>query len=199
MSAAKMPAVCRSTVLIRSLALLGMAAPAAAEVSEKLDTVYYEVRAETRHNLLALLNEASPVRVNGKVFHAYTSWNVQWRFYWYEQADGRCAITRTHTDLTGEITLPRLAGSTDRPLHEDFQGYAAALRTHELGHYQIGKEAARAIDLALQRLPQMASCKELERVANRSAREILDSHTARERQYDIDTGHGKTQGAWLTR
>ena len=187
------------TVLIRSLALLGMTAPATAAVSEKLETVYYEVRVDTRRNLFALLNEASPVRVNGQVFHAYTSWNVRWRFYWHEQADGHCAITRTYTDLTGNITLPHLAGSANRPLQDDFKGYAAALRTHELGHYQFGKEAARAIDQALQGLPQMASCRELERVANRSAREILDSHTARERQYDIDTGHGKTQGAWLAR
>lgn len=199
MNAAQRPGLFLPAVPIGCLALLGAVAPAAAAVGENLDTDYYEVRADTRRNLLALLNEASPIRVNGQVFHAYTSWNVRWRFYWHEQADGRCAIARTRIDLTGKMTLPRLAGSADRPQEQDFNGYVTALRTHELGHYQFGKEAARAIDQALQGLPQMASCKALERVANRSAREILDSHTARERQYDIDTGHGKTQGAWLPR
>jgi predicted secreted Zn-dependent protease len=55
------------------------------------------------------------------------------------------------------------------------------------------------IDRALHALPGMSSCRELENAANRQSHAILDRHVARERQYDIDTGFGNTQGAWLPR
>ncbi len=181
-----------------SLALL-LALPllAQAEVDEHLQYQHYDVPIASDDSLRQAINRASSIHQDGQIYHAYTAWNVQWRFWWYEERDGRCRLTRTHTQLTSQITLPRLAGG-DGQQRQRFAQYLSALREHELGHYRIGQAAAVEIDAALLQTPEYPSCAELQRQANQRANAILQRHIERERRYDRDTGHGRSQGAWLT-
>ena len=56
--------------------------------------------------------------------------------------DGRCKVAEVRVELHGEMMLPRLVGGT-RAQQEKFDSYLVRLREHELGHYEIGREAAR--------------------------------------------------------
>lgn len=169
-----------------------------ADVSENLDYVYYTANADPNDSLLNVLNKASPIKINNHTFHGLTKWYVKWNYRWFEQPDGRCKITKVTTTYTSSIKLPELTGA-DSAQEQAFNNYLTALRTHELGHYDIGKQAANVIDSGIASLPEMSSCKELEATANGLGYQILDEYKIKEKQYDADTGHGKTQGAWLGR
>jgi predicted secreted Zn-dependent protease len=167
-----------------------------ADVREKLTQSQYEVRGNDHSSLLSLLNAATPIVFEGKKYHAFTSWNVHWNFRWFAEPDGRCRITSAAIDLTANMRLPNLVGGSTQQ-RQAFYPYLSALQTHEFGHYQLGKEAADAIDRGIQRLPSAASCRLLERDANTLGYRLLADYQARERQYDQSTGYGKTQGASL--
>lgn len=169
-----------------------------AEVSDSLEYAYYTANADPASSLRSVLNSASPIRQNGQIFHGYTRWYVKWNFRWQEKPSGHCRITRVATQVTGNITLPRLSGAT--ALQErQFGKYLSALHAHELGHYDIGKEAAATIDMKILNLPEMPSCKALESAANDLGHQVLGEYKERELHYDDSTGHGKSQGAWLER
>lgn len=180
----------------RALLLMLLATPLQAEVRERLDYRYYDARSEQGSSLSQALSDASPIQIAGQTFHGFTRWQVEWHFWWWEQGDGRCRINRSQTDLSAEITLPRLQ-TGDAYQRQRFDRYLAALEGHELGHYRIGQAAAAEIDAALLGSPEYPSCAELQRQVNQRANAILQRHVQRERRYDQDTGHGRTQGAWL--
>jgi len=163
-------------------------------IDEALEYAYYDVDASAG-TLGEALNAASPIRENGKTFHGYTKWHVNWRFWWRESRRG-CTLNRVAVRVSGTITLPRLVDATPRNARQ-FEPYIASLKAHELGHYAFGQKAGADVDRYLNALPSMASCAELEREANAGARRILDRYIAEEKRYDIETRHGATQGAIL--
>ena len=167
-----------------------------AEVVEKLDYEYYEAVAKPGQSLLASVNEASPIRHNGRTYHGYTKWNVQWRFFWNTDGSGRCRITSTKTTLTATTQMPELKGGTASQ-RKTFEDYSAALKRHEWGHYEIGREAAVSIDRELLLFPTMEECASLEKQSNALADRILEQYREKELAYDASTGYGKSQGAWL--
>ena len=179
-------------------ALLAMAVSINADVDENLEYTYYVANADPSISLLSILNAASPVRKNGRVFHAYTTWNVKWDFRWFEQPDGSCKITGVSSKLTGNIQLPRLFGASSSQKNQ-FDTYLSALRVHELGHYNIGRKAAEVIDQRILSLPGKPNCKSLATTANDLANQVLSEYTEKGIQYDISTDYGRSQGAWLIR
>jgi predicted secreted Zn-dependent protease len=182
-------------LLIPFLAL--WAAVAQSEVHEKLTESQYDVHGDDRSSLLSLLNAATPVVFEGKKYHAFTSWNVHWYLRWFAEPDGQCRITSVSIELTSNMRLPNLVGGSAQQ-RQTFYPYLSALRTHEVGHYQMGKDAADAIDRGVQHLPPSLNCRSLEQSANDLGYSLLAEYRNRERQYDQATGYGKTQGASLT-
>ena len=73
--------------------------------------------------------------------------------------------------------------------------YARALRQHEQGHVQFGRQAAQSIDQGIAALPEAPDCPTLERQANALGHRLLAAQAAQEKAYDRDTRHGATQGA----
>ena len=178
------------------LCCLAASSTSAAEVEETLRYQHYDAHAASGRTLAEILNDSSPFRPGNEVFHSATRWNVDWKFRPQSGRDGRCRVVQVATHLTGEINLPSLLDA-DAPMREQFSGYLRALRVHELGHYEIGKQAARAVDAKLQALPDMASCAALESAARDLGARVLGEYEARGELYDVKTGHGRTQGAWL--
>lgn len=169
---------------------------ASAEVVEKFEYASYKAIANPNRPLYESLNSASPIRHNGEVFHGYTEWNILWQYQLSEDGTGECRITKITTNIQTVITLPTLAGGSAIQQNK-FLKYYTALKEHELGHYYYGKTAATEIDRQLTRLPKMANCKILENTANNLGNQIIDSYKKKDNQYDVTTGHGKTQGAYL--
>ena len=169
-----------------------------AKVDTQLDYHYYTASADDDSTLLQILNNATPITQNNHRYHGYTKWYVKWRYRWHEQPNGRCKITSVNTSITGDIQLPKLENANAEQ-QERFDRYIKALNEHELGHYNLGKEAGEKIDQYISELPEMPTCKILEKTANDFGYQTLDEYRAIEKQYDADTQHGKTQGAWLER
>jgi predicted secreted Zn-dependent protease len=173
-----------------------LCAKAGAELSEALDYSPYEVPMHGGDSLRALLNAASPVRINGGIYHAYTQWDVHWHYRYAQEDNGRCGIAGVRTELTATMTLP---APSDPAIARNpvFIEYLAALKRHEQGHYEIGRRAAAAIDAGILALPVQDSCDALGRAANEFASTQLARAREIELRYDRDTGSGRTQGAWL--
>lgn len=178
------------------LVLVMVAGKAFAEVGERLAYVHYAVHVRPGQPLHRQMSAVSPIREDGKVFHGHTHWSIHWRFRWHKGDDRICRITSATTDLKAVITLPRLEGANAQQ-QEAFDRFILALNEHELGHYRISQEAARTIDAELHGLPGLTDCRLLESLANSTARRTLKRFNEESRQYDRDTGHGRTQGAWL--
>lgn len=176
--------------------LLTVALATHAEINERLDYTDYPVQGEHRGLLGPALDENSPIRHDGTTYHAYTTWLVIWRYSWRAQPDGSCRIDQVATDLHSTITLPRLDGGSPQ-LRERFERYLRALREHERGHYQIGRQAAQAIDQALQSMPPMADCQRLAKAANKLASRTIAQFRNEDRTYDLISEHGRLQGARL--
>lgn len=172
-----------------------LAANGHAEVVEKLQYAYYDVAADPARPLLAALDAASPIRENGRILHAHTSWSVKWNFRRMERT-GKCRITRIRTEVAATITLPRLSGASAEQ-RAAFGKYLSALRAHELGHYENGKNAAAEIERKILALPEMPTCKELDDAANAIGDRTVDIYTGKDRYYDLETEYGKSQGVWL--
>jgi predicted secreted Zn-dependent protease len=95
------------------------------------------------------------------------------------------------------MMLPRLVGGSAWQ-QERFDSYLARLREHELGHYEIGREAARQLERQFYALPPARSCTDLQAAARDAGARMLPKYEAMGDAYDRQTQHGKTQGAWLT-
>jgi len=111
---------------------------------------------------------------------------------------GRCKVTSVTTELTCNIQLPELFGATPRQ-RAQFDRYLSALRIHESGHCQIGKNAAATIDRKILSLPEMSDCDDLGVAGNDIGNQTLKEYEEKVKQYDADTEYGRSQGAWLDR
>ncbi|GGX58605.1 DUF922 domain-containing protein [Saccharospirillum salsuginis] len=176
--------------------LAALALNAVADVQQSLDYRDYPVKPRSDESISDALYRASPILEAGRVFHGYTRWWVEWRFWWRETANRQCRIDRVSVEVQGEIQLPRLDGGTPSQ-RERFNRYREALHQHELVHYGFGLRAGREIENSLRNLPPEASCLELETRANETGYEILRDYRQLEDRYDRETEHGRTQGAWL--
>ena len=158
------------------------------------DEEHYTIFGSTAAELRRAMREAGPAE-NGRRWDGYTSWNLRWRFR-YGMRTGFCRITKVTVEYEPRIVLPRWNAPADAPamLRAQWNEFARALRTHEEGHRNIGAEAARQI---LRRIGDVTlpSCTHMAAEANRVGHRTLDEFRARQRQYDEETGHGRTQGA----
>jgi predicted secreted Zn-dependent protease len=179
------------------LLLLPFAAPVGAEVHEALDYDHYDAQAQRGRTLAQAVNEASPFRPDGQVFHSATAWYLDWQVQPQPTSDGRCGVGQVLVSLHGQMTLPRLVGGTARQ-QQHFEQYLSRLREHELGHYEIGREAARELEKEFYALPPARNCAELQTQAREEGARLLPKYEAMGNAYDEQTQHGKTQGAWLT-
>jgi predicted secreted Zn-dependent protease len=179
-----------------ALAALACAGSARAEVHETLDTGHYEAHAQPGRSVALALNDATPFRPGNQVFHSATAWNMDWKLLPQSTADGRCRTAEVRIDLRGEMLLPRLLGGS-RAQQERFDDYLTRLREHELGHFEIGREAARELEKSLYGLKPARSCAQLQSAARDEGARLLRKYEALGDAYDRQTEHGRTQGAWL--
>jgi predicted secreted Zn-dependent protease len=106
-------------------------------------------------------------------------------------------VGEVHIELHGQMMLPRLVGGSEWQIQR-FDSYLVRLREHELGHYEIGREAARQLEKQFYALPAARDCSALQSSAREAGARLLPKFEAMGDAYDQQTQHGKTQGAWLT-
>lgn len=185
--------------MLRYRLLLCLLLPASSAIAnEQAELTYYPITGNSVRELLAAMAERGPAGDDGKRFHGYTTWRVGWSFD-TSIRDGQCRIDQVRTEVKGNITLPEWQDidRANAPLRERWQRYSERLREHEEGHFQFARSAAADVRQQLAGLTSAEGCRAVGQQANQLGRDILRGYQQRERAYDRDTQHGRTQGAVL--
>jgi predicted secreted Zn-dependent protease len=150
----------------------------------------YAVAGQDYESLLSSMNANGP-----KGFHGLASWKIRKDFATRVAKDG-CQITAVRLTVTGEILMPRWEDKSTASvdLQRRWARYYDALKTHEDGHIQNGKELGVLVKERLMGLGTLP-CKRLPEIAEREYQRIYSNLRSRDKEYDARTNHGETQGA----
>jgi predicted secreted Zn-dependent protease len=180
-------------ILIITFMLLPLITQAKVEINEQ--SIFYQVKVNEKENLLTAVNSASTIREHGEVFHGYTQWNINWRFWWRENKR-QCKMTKVKVTLALTLTMPKLS-SNDQAVHATWNNWYPNLMTHEIGHVDLAKATVKDIEQSLLTINPSSNCKQLEKAANALAQQKMAELSQASKRYDQETNHGESQGAWL--
>jgi len=168
---------------------------AAVDIEETLE--HYDISGSKAGQLKRAMKRLGP-REGGGRYVAYTEWILTWT-YTFDERETECRFDSFDVRAAITMTLPRWDPGDDAPVElvERWERFIEALERHENGHARIALEAAASIDAAVSALGPRASCDELEREADATARDKVERYRHRERRYDEETNHGRAQGARL--
>jgi predicted secreted Zn-dependent protease len=167
---------------------------AAGSVRARAETVYYEVSGTSEADLAAALRTRGP-KVRGRQFFGMTEWEVS-AGYRPVTGAGACSIDALTVEVAVTTHLPRWARtpSAPRSLSRAWERFLRALTEHEHGHRALAEEAADAIRHRLATVTA-STCERIDGEAQREMAAVMREYEARNRAYDAETGHGRTQGA----
>jgi predicted secreted Zn-dependent protease len=178
-----------------------LAAPASASaqalppgVGGDVRVEYYDVSGSTPRELRESMIRHGP-RDGERPVYGYHSWNVRWRFS-YAPENGRCRMTDVFVEVTSVTQLPRWRPerTASARLVAEWEAFVERLRAHEDGHRDLGLEAAAQVRGTLLEL-EAPRCTGMSAAANAAAHRVLDHYRELNRQYDVETRNGRTQGA----
>jgi predicted secreted Zn-dependent protease len=154
----------------------------------------YDVTGVDYSGLVRSLAAHGP-QFNGKSFHGLAKWNVSYR-YETQVAGRQCKFSHIELKIAGEILMPnwRDEAKASTELRQRWSKYYAALKAHEEGHVQHGKELALRLREHFLGLGNF-ECAEAGGLAQRAFDRIYSNLKDRDRDYDQRTQHGATQGA----
>jgi predicted secreted Zn-dependent protease len=182
-------------ILLGAGAGAGADAGTAVEVEESVE--HYDISGSKAGQLKRAMKRLGP-REGGRRYVAYTAWILTWT-YTFDERETECRFDSFDVRAAITTTLPRWEPGGDAPVEllERWERFIEALERHENGHARIALEAAASIDAAVSALGPRASCDELEREADATARGKVERYRQRERRYDEETNHGRAQGTRL--
>ncbi len=157
-------------------------------------TNYYTVTGATVREIRRSMNAARPWR-NREGVDASTTWKVEWKYAL--DSSGGCAVSDVSTVTTIATTLPRYIPPTNvaTEVVQQWVKYFSALAKHEAVHAGIGTSAATEIQAHLASHAAMSDCVSLRRSLDAAANGILNRRRRDERDLDVRTQHGATEGA----
>ena len=160
------------------------------------ETIYYPVSGSTESEIKSQLKQFGPVDQYGRKGDSYTDWYLKWN-YPKLLSEGRCTRGPVTVSLEVKYTLPKLEtlpiNSTD--LKTKWEKYSQNLAIHEEKHKDFAVEKANELLAKLNRVESFANCNKLDSVTNSIGEGILSEIRDYDKQYDLETDHGATQGA----
>jgi predicted secreted Zn-dependent protease len=136
------------------------------------------------------------LKANGpKGFHGLATWNIRYDYTTRKQRDG-CQVDTVQVKVSGEILMPNWADETAAPadLRQRWSAYYAALKQHEDGHIQHGRELALLVKEKLMGLG-VVPCESVQGRTESEFQRLTGNLKARDQEYDARTQHGASQGA----
>lgn len=149
---------------------------------------YYEVQGGDYDSVLGAM-------MSGRQFAGKTDWLLSYQYQPHMEA-GACKVESVTTKLALSMTLPRWSPPPGAPgdLIGRWERFMSALRVHEDGHVQDARNLESAAKRALLALSS-SNCGALASAMRARFDQLLEQGRARDRDYDQQTGHGKTQDA----
>lgn len=132
-------------------------------------------------------------------FHGLAKWRVTYQYTTKRERE-LCQITTVVVRIAGEILMPHWVDQAKAPaqLQRQWDQYYAALKTHEDGHIQHGRELALLVKERLLGL-SAAPCDQMQALAQGEFDRLYGNLRTRDKEYDARTNHGETQGASFRR
>jgi predicted secreted Zn-dependent protease len=151
------------------------------------NVVYYQIYGTTEAELRSEMDQKRPPEYEGYRGDALTKWDFRWK--WSGLGTSKCNLSkaRTYYDIT--LTLPYWdpPASADPQLVAKWTRYFNALVFHEKGHVDQAMAHYEGLLPAIQN----ATCDTAEQVAEQV---VIDLRNV-DHNYDVETGHGASQGA----
>jgi len=170
-------------------------APPRVKVTEKFNL--YEIDGSTPDELRTQMKRNGTTWSDGKVYAALTTWDIRYN-YDIKSSNGRYYLDAIKTNVDIVFHLPRLVPQkASQQLTESWNDYLTHLKTHEYGHRDIAVDIGQEIYQGLASLGTASSRKELDDTANKLVREKFQQLKQAQVDYDLETHHGKKQGAIL--
>ena len=160
---------------------------------------HYSIEPQTVLQIKQQLREKSPVSKRQRLFHGGTEWKLTPKFG-MRVVGNLCQIYNVSVLLGGTYTLPKMTNRTSASKQTQliFDQYYQSLMLHEKGHQALWFEAGEKIEAMLLEFPEEYHCNPLAEKAKKAVAEIVLEFQQKNREYDQQTGHGKTQGAFIT-
>jgi predicted secreted Zn-dependent protease len=183
--------------LVASLALLAGIASVVAQPTQQWVTNYYRVTGATLPEIRQSIRDARPWK-NREEMDGFTDWRVTWQFTVMPTSDGcRCTTFNSQTRIV--MTLPLWTPPTNVlvTVTQIWTNYFAALLRHEVGHGQMALAAAAEIHRRVKEQGGGSDCDSLKQSLNQIGQTVVAEYRQRDKDYDVRTQHGATQGARL--
>lgn len=151
---------------------------------------HYTVQGLTYEALSQSLTANGP-----KGFHGLASWGIAYEYTTKKVRDG-CQMEAVRVKVSGNILMPRWSDEPAAPpdLQRRWSTYSAALKQHEDGHIQHGRELAMLVKERLLGLGAVP-CEQMKALTEGVFQRLAANLKARDAEYDARTQHGATQGA----
>ncbi|MEY2409124.1 MAG: hypothetical protein QOF48_1794 [Verrucomicrobiota bacterium] len=194
--------ICRACAFLLAILVLGSATGVLNAQNTLLwSTNYYAITGNDTDELRDSMHRRAPWAENRDMASlvGLTTWNIEWSFTVSPTTTGcHCKSFTTRIALTN--TLPRWLPPTNAPLElkRDWARFATALAQHEDGHSRLALAAVAEIHKQVSALGEDSDCDALKKKINDTARRTVDVFRKRDQDYDRNTNHGATQGAWLS-
>lgn len=163
-------------------------------VQRRAETMYYDIEGLSRADLAAALRERGP-SVHERQFFGLTEWEMSVEYRPIEGGAG-CVIDNLTIEVAVTTHLPRWSRTAAAPaaLRRAWDRFVTALDQHERGHRVLAERAAETVR---QRLlaASAPTCDRLDAEARREMAVVMQEYETRQRAYDAETEHGRTQGA----
>ena len=165
------------------------------EVLQPDSIVYYDVGGTASAQIRAEMNKLGPVGTDNKRYDAKTTWSVRYRLS-PRTIPGGCEI-RAEVSARFFYTMPRWTNldKASASVSRRWREYYAALLVHEEGHARLARQAATTIQDAFTKLPGNVPCPTLREQHVQVYNIVLEEFRRRQKAYDEETQHGRTQGA----
>ena len=185
------------TTLLEEAKLKAESSPTApkVEIDETIKTQTYLIVGNTSEEINLDLDKKR-VAATGESFDGLAQWTVSWN-YQYHPTERGCEIKpgTLKVSLTGQITIPEWhpPQNADPELVNRWNLYINRLHAHERRHISHGRAAAEKVHTELTLLTA-PTCDQFNALAEQSSQLIMDVYIQRDKDYDLETQHGQTEG-----
>lgn len=176
---------------------LYLAASAQVLVRERFS--HYSIEPNSIEQIKLELRKKSPVSKESQLYHGGTQWQLTPKFG-LQKVNNLCQLADIQVSLDGVFTLPKMTNRTTAPqaIQDAFDMYYTSLLEHERGHQDLWLKAGQEIERTLKTMPPHFQCQQLKRQATSRVSEIVEHYQQQNKLYDSSTGHGRTQGVYIT-
>lgn len=157
---------------------------------------WYIINVENSNNLAKELNRVSPIGNKNNNFHGYTEYNINFDINFTPINLFQCKVDKLDINLEFIYTMPKLKSNNKQTINK-FNKYYKNLYIHENGHKLLTEKNVKNVEYKILNLLKPMDCNILSNLINKELKNLYSNIKSDNKNYDLKTDHGKTQGAYI--